>query len=178
MNKSLAQSRWRRIIPVVFITYSLAYLDRANIGFGVAGGMAEDLHITAAISSLLGSLFFLGYFFFQIPGVYYAAKKSARTLIFWSLIFWGMFAMATGLISNIKISSPHPLHARRSGKCRIPFHAAPIEPLVYQDGTFQSQYLPYFRKPCHHTLDVCPFWIFDKCTGLEMDVYPGKEFPP
>ncbi len=103
MNKSVAPSRWRRIIPVVFITYSLAYLDRANFGFGAAGGMAEDLHITAAISSLLGSLFFLGYFFFQIPGVYYAAKKSARTLIFWSLIFWGIFAMATGLIGNIKI---------------------------------------------------------------------------
>ena len=103
MDHSIAPSRWPRLIPVVFITYSLAYLDRANFGFGAAAGMADDLHITAAMSSLLGSLFFLGYFFFQIPGAMYAANKSAKKLIFWSLILWGAFAMATGMISNVKL---------------------------------------------------------------------------
>jgi sugar phosphate permease len=102
-KKTLAVSRWYRLIPVVFVTYSLAYLDRANFSFGAAGGMAGDLHITSAMSSLLGSMFFLGYFFFQIPGTIYAANKSARRLIFWSLILWGLFAAATGLIGNIKI---------------------------------------------------------------------------
>jgi sugar phosphate permease len=67
MEKKIAKSRWYRLIPIAFITYSLAYLDRANFGFAAAGEMAKDLHITAATSSLLGSLFFLGYFFFQIP---------------------------------------------------------------------------------------------------------------
>ncbi len=102
METTIARARWLRMIPVAFITYSLAYLDRANFGFGTAGGMAEDLKITAATSSLLGSLFFLGYFFFQVPGTHYAANKSARKLIFWSLIAWGVLAMATGLISNIQ----------------------------------------------------------------------------
>ncbi|SKB95941.1 Sugar phosphate permease [Parapedobacter luteus] len=100
MERQLARSRWYRIIPVVFITYSLAYLDRANFGFAAAGGMAEDLGITPGMSSLLGSLFFLGYFFFQIPGAHYAAHKSAKRLIFWSLILWGAFATATGMVSN------------------------------------------------------------------------------
>ncbi len=93
--------RWYRLIPIAFFTYSLAYLDRANFGFAAAGGMAKDLNITAAMSSLLGSLFFLGYFFFQIPGALYAAKKSAKKLIFWSLILWGALAMATGMIRNV-----------------------------------------------------------------------------
>lgn len=97
----MAKQRWFRLIPVAFITYSLAYLDRANFGFAAAGGMAEDLHITPAISSLLSSLFFLGYFFFQIPGTLYAANKSAKKLIFWSLILWGGLAMATGMVSNV-----------------------------------------------------------------------------
>jgi sugar phosphate permease len=101
MEKTIAPQRWYRLIPVVFITYSLAYLDRANFGFATAGGMTEDLHITKSMSSLLGSLFFLGYFFFQIPGAIYAAKKSAKKLIFWSLILWGAFATATGLISDV-----------------------------------------------------------------------------
>jgi sugar phosphate permease len=103
MNNTIAPKRWYRLIPVAFITYSLAYLDRANFGFAAAGEMAKDLHITAATSSLLGSLFFLGYFFFQIPGAHYAANKSAKKLIFWSLILWGGLAAATGLVSNITL---------------------------------------------------------------------------
>ena len=102
VEKTIAKKRWYRLIPIAFITYSLAYLDRANFGFAAAGGMAADLNITAAISSLLGALFFLGYFFFQIPGAMYAANKSAKKLIFWSLILWGILAAATGLVSNIK----------------------------------------------------------------------------
>ncbi len=101
MTETIAKKRWYRLIPIAFITYSLAYLDRANFGFAAAGGMAKDLNITAATSSLLGSLFFLGYFFFQIPGALYAANKSAKKLIFWSLILWGGLAMATGMINNI-----------------------------------------------------------------------------
>jgi sugar phosphate permease len=100
VEKTLARSRWYRLIPIAFITYSLAYLDRANFGFGSASGMAEDLHITKTMSSLLGSLFFLGYFFFQVPGAHYAAKKSAKKLVFWSLISWGFLASATGLVNN------------------------------------------------------------------------------
>jgi sugar phosphate permease len=103
MQTTLAKARWYRLIPVIFITYSLAYLDRANFGFAAAGQMGEDLNITKAMSSLLGSLFFLGYFFFQIPGAHYASKKSAKKLIFWSLILWGACATATGMTNNITV---------------------------------------------------------------------------
>ena len=102
-KEKMANQRWYRLIPVVFITYSLAYLDRANFGFGAAGGMAKDLHISPSLSSLMGSLFFLGYFLFQIPGTIYASRKSVKRLIFWSLICWGLSAMATGLLTNINI---------------------------------------------------------------------------
>lgn len=103
MKQTITKQRWLRLIPIAFITYSLAYLDRANYGFGAASGLAEDLHITAGTSSLLGSLFFLGYFFFQVPGAAFAEKKSAKVLIFWSLIAWGLLASFTGMITNIKL---------------------------------------------------------------------------
>jgi sugar phosphate permease len=100
-TEALAKQRWYRLIPMVFITFSLAFVDRANFGFALAGGMAGDLNIDAATSSLLGSLFFLGYFFFQVPGAHYAANKSAKRLIFWSLILWGILATATGMVSSV-----------------------------------------------------------------------------
>lgn len=55
-----------------------AYLDRANFSFASAAGITEDTGITKGISSLLGALFFLGYFFFQIPGAIYAERRSVR----------------------------------------------------------------------------------------------------
>lgn len=99
--KKLAPSRWYRLIPLAFITYSLAYLDRANYSFGTAAGLAHDLNITAASSSLLGALFFLGYFFFQIPGAQYAEKRSAKKLVFWTLILWGILAASTGMVEDL-----------------------------------------------------------------------------
>lgn len=101
-NIKLSKKRWIKLIPIVFITYSLAYLDRANYSFGAAGGMSHTLNITASTASLLSALFFLGYFFFQIPGAAYAEKKSAKKLVFVSLILWGFLAGATGIITNVR----------------------------------------------------------------------------
>jgi sugar phosphate permease len=85
-------------MPAVFVTYSLAYLDRANYGFGAAAGMAQTLHINNSRSAFLGSLFFFGYFLFQIPGAAYARRKSATRLVFFALLFWGALAALTGVI--------------------------------------------------------------------------------
>ena len=92
--------RWAYVLPAVFVTYSLAYLDRANYGFGAAAGLAETLHITGSETSLLGALFFLGYFFFQIPCARFARKHSVRWLIFASLIGWGSLAALMGVIRH------------------------------------------------------------------------------
>jgi sugar phosphate permease len=95
--------RWTVLLPVIFVSYSLSYLDRANFSFGTAAGMSRDLHITGAQNSLLASLFFLGYFLFQIPGAAYAQKYSAKRLIFFGLIGWGVLASATGVITDINL---------------------------------------------------------------------------
>jgi sugar phosphate permease len=92
------RKRWLFILPAVFITYSLACLDRFNYGLGAAAGLAKTLHISNAQSALLGSLFFLGYFTLQIPGASYARRKSATRLVFVALIAWGTFAALTGVI--------------------------------------------------------------------------------
>lgn len=68
MNKAtLAAKRWWYIMPIVFITYSLAYLDRANFSFASAAGINDDLGITKGMSSLLGALFFPRLFLFPNP---------------------------------------------------------------------------------------------------------------
>jgi len=100
LAETALRKRWLYILPSVFITYSLAYLDRANYGFGAAAGLARTLNISGSRSALLGALFFLGYFLFQIPGAAFAQRKSARLLVCFALISWGVLASLTGVIRN------------------------------------------------------------------------------
>ena len=63
----LSSRRWRRLIPIAFITYSFAHPDRSNYSIGAAGGPTERLDTTSAQAGLPGDLFFIGYFLFQVP---------------------------------------------------------------------------------------------------------------
>ena len=92
--------RFLFMLPAVFITYSLAYLDRANFGLGAAAGLAETLHITGKQTSLISASFFLGYFLFQIPGAAFARKHGAAKLVFTALFSWGVLASLTGVIHS------------------------------------------------------------------------------
>jgi sugar phosphate permease len=92
--------RWLYLMPVVFVTYSLAYLGRSNFGFGAAAGLAQSLHITDSRAAFLGSVFFLGYFLFQVPAAAYAVRHGATRLIFFALISWGILSGLTGIIRN------------------------------------------------------------------------------
>lgn len=98
---TLSRTRWWRITPVLFITFSFAYLDRVNYSFAAVGGIGHDLHISASAEALIGALFFFGYFAGQIPGAIYAERNSPKKLIFASLILWGIFSTLTGLVSNV-----------------------------------------------------------------------------
>ncbi|MGW8380822.1 MFS transporter [Streptomyces sp. ODS28] len=95
-----SSSRARYLMPIAFVTYSLAYLDKSNYAIASAGGMAEELHLSAGMDSLIAASFFLGYFLFQIPGTIYAEQRSARRLIAWSTVAWGLLAVLQGLLSS------------------------------------------------------------------------------
>ncbi|MEV5297144.1 MFS transporter [Amycolatopsis methanolica] len=97
------RQRWLRLIPIVFVTYSLAYLDRSNFSIAAAGGMSEDLGITSSTSGLIAASFFAGYFLLQVPGVLYADRRSVRDLIFWSVLAWGALATLQGLLSSVPL---------------------------------------------------------------------------
>lgn len=101
MSEPLSKARWWRITPIVFVTFSFAYLDRVNYSFAAAGGIGHDLGISSSTASLIGALFFLGYFAGQIPGAMYAERHSPKRVIFWCLFFWGILSAVTGVVSNV-----------------------------------------------------------------------------
>src|SRR5579875_4228233 len=94
----LSSQRWRRLLPLVFVTYSFAYLDRSNYSLGAAGGLQQALHINSGQAGLLGGLFFAGYFLFQVPAADFAAHSSVNRLMDCYLRLWGTFSAPPGLI--------------------------------------------------------------------------------
>ncbi|HZK79602.1 MAG TPA: MFS transporter, partial [Humisphaera sp.] len=91
--------RFAHVVPLAFITYSLAFLDRNNFGYASVG-MTQTLKLTNQMSALLPAVFFIGYFLFQIPTAYYASKYSVRWLVFWSLVAWGVLSSLAGVIHS------------------------------------------------------------------------------
>lgn len=88
------------ILPVVFLLFFVAYLDRINIGFA-ALTMNKELGISRQQFGLLAGIFFLGYFFFEIPSNLLLHRIGARVWIARILVSWGMVAALTGLAQTV-----------------------------------------------------------------------------
>lgn len=80
-----------RIIPILMICYVVAYLDRVNVGFAKLQ-MAEDLGFSETVYGLGAGLFFIGYFFFEVPSNMLLHKVGARIWIARILITWGLLS--------------------------------------------------------------------------------------
>ncbi len=98
-TKTISKLR-RRIIPILFLLYVVAYLDRINISFA-ALTMNSALGITSAQYGLLTGIFFLGYFLFEIPSNLLLHRIGARIWIARILISWGIVASLTGLVKTV-----------------------------------------------------------------------------
>ncbi|GGE13966.1 MFS transporter [Marinithermofilum abyssi] len=92
-------SKWIRIIPVAFVMYMLAYMDRINVGI-LLPAMQKDLHLSASAAGEIAGIFFWGYMILQIPGGILATRWSARKLIFILMLLWGIASVACGLVQT------------------------------------------------------------------------------
>ena len=99
-QKPIPHARWIRIIPPAIIIYIIAYMDRINISFAMAGGMNEALGLSMAGSGMAAGVFFFGYVLLQAPAGHIAEHGSAKRYILWSIIAWGGLSFLTGFVQN------------------------------------------------------------------------------
>ncbi len=98
-SESVVRKVFRRLIPFLFLLYVFAYLDRINIGFA-ALSMNRDLGLTATMFGLANTIFYIGYFLFEIPSNLMLARFGARVWISRIMITWGIASTATMLASS------------------------------------------------------------------------------
>ena len=92
----IPEKRWQHIIPVAFIMYTIAFVDRTNISLALPS-ISRDLHMNPAQAGSAAGIFFWGYLLLQIPGGYLAEHWSAKKFISILLVCWGAAAVVCGL---------------------------------------------------------------------------------
>lgn len=95
-REALVRRVTMRLIPFLFFLYVIAYLDRVNVSIAKLQ-MQPALHFSDAVYGLGTGIFFIGYFFFEVPSNLMLARFGARRWIARIMFTWGLLAMAMAL---------------------------------------------------------------------------------
>src|SRR5258708_19766690 len=90
-DKVYTKVAWR-LVPVLFICYIAAYLDRVNIGFAELQ-MKTDLKFSDTVYGLGAGIFFIGYFFFEVPLNILLYKVGPSVCLPRIMFTWGILSL-------------------------------------------------------------------------------------
>ena len=88
-----------RLLPILFIAYVAAYLDRVNVVFAKLQ-MLNDLGFSETIYGLGAGIFFIGYFLFEVPSNLLLHRFGAHKWIARIMISWGLIAGAMAFVKT------------------------------------------------------------------------------
>lgn len=89
----------RRLLPLLFATYLVNFLDRVNVGYA-ALQMNERLGFGPAVFGLGAGVFFIGYSLFEVPSNMMLARVGARRWLPRIMLNWGVLSAATALVDG------------------------------------------------------------------------------
>jgi ACS family tartrate transporter-like MFS transporter len=106
-QRAVLRSITLRLVPLLFICYIVAYIDRINVGFakdhlgGVDGPLGVDPSILGNIFGTGAGLFFIGYFLFEVPSNLALQHFGARIWIARIMIVWGIVSMCFIFLNGV-----------------------------------------------------------------------------
>ena len=90
---------YRRLMPLLGLIYMVAYIDRQNVSYAKLQ-MVGDLGLSEAAYGLGASLFFIGYFLFEVPSNLLLEKVGARVWFARIMATWGLVTVLLGFTSS------------------------------------------------------------------------------
>ena len=88
-----------RIIPLLFVCYVVAYLDRVNVGFAKLQ-MLQDLKFSETVFGLGAGMFFVGYCLFEVPTNLLLYRIGARKVMTRIMVTWGVISCLTMFVTT------------------------------------------------------------------------------
>jgi len=86
-------------MPLLFVCYILAYLDRVNVGFAKLQ-MQQDLGMSDSVYGTAAGIFFIGYFFFEVPANILLQRLGAKVWLGSIMVLWGIVSAATMFVKT------------------------------------------------------------------------------
>jgi len=114
-----------RLLPFLMVGYFFAFIDRVNVGFA-GKQMSADLHFSGTVFGLGASIFFLGYFLFEVPSNLALERVGARRWIARIMVTWGILSGATAFVTL----EPCAHVSARGGACADALTAAGVARVV------------------------------------------------
>lgn len=88
-----------RVLPMVFLMYFFTFLDRTNLGNAKGAGLEADLGLGAYGFNIGACLYYIVYFFADIPAAL-SVKKFGFIMLPLSCIMFGIVTLGTAFIHN------------------------------------------------------------------------------
>ncbi|KAI8059810.1 major facilitator superfamily domain-containing protein [Thamnidium elegans] len=90
----LKKLNWR-VLPVVFLIIFIQFCDKSALSVAAVLGIREDAGMTDDQFAWLGSIFYLGFLFCQVPNNYLIQKFPVGRYLGVMLVIWGIIMGAT-----------------------------------------------------------------------------------
>lgn len=97
-QRTVSKVSWR-LLPLLMVSYFVAYLDRVNLGFAGAS-MSKDLGFTSAVFGSAAGIFFIAYFLAEVPSNMALERFGARRWIARIMISWGVLSAAQAWVGG------------------------------------------------------------------------------
>jgi D-galactonate transporter len=88
-----------RLIPVLLLLYVIAYLDRVNVTFA-QDKLEADLGFSGAVYGFGAGIFFIGYFFLEVPSNLALHRFGARKWMARIMVTWGVISACTMFVQG------------------------------------------------------------------------------
>ncbi|KAL6714541.1 High-affinity nicotinic acid transporter [Lecanora helva] len=99
-EKALMRKIDLRVIPVLFIVYFAAFLDRVNISNALTLGLPKDLHLKGMQPNIALTIFFVPYVVFEIPSNFLMKRCKPHVWLSGCILCFGIVMMCQGWVQN------------------------------------------------------------------------------
>jgi len=88
------------VLPILWVLYMFAFLDRVNIGNAKIQGLTKDLHMSGTQYNVASMILFVPYILLEVPSNIVIKKIAPSVWLSGLMFFWGVTTMCQGFVKT------------------------------------------------------------------------------
>jgi hypothetical protein len=88
------------LIPILFVLYMFAFLDRVNLGNAKIQGLTQDLKMNGSMYNIASEILFVPYILLEVPSNLIIKRVRPSYWLSGLMFFWGVTTVCQGVVSS------------------------------------------------------------------------------